>query len=466
MPDNVTYGQITGRFTSIVADGSDPDNLPDAVPLSKLSVIISSSVSPPMLYDVLADPPQQISLDAFKATTNADGDLALSSTGPAGIWVPASDNPNMGVTYPWTYTVTVSGAPLKNSYSYTFVLPTGGTVDLATVTQITAQPSTAIQQWQAAVDQTQANVATVQEIVGTLDLSQYVKTINGVAPDSDGNVVVTGGSGGVTTVNGDTGAVTVDVSNIPGATTVGRQLMAAANQAAGRAAIQAGTSSVVVGTASGQAADAQVVTDALATKADLDTNGIVKASQLPSYIDNVQEYADRASFPAAGIDSVIYVALDTNYQWRWGGSSYIQLTASPGTTDAVPEGSTNLYFTDARAQAALATQLALKVSTSRKVAGHDLTTDVTLAKGDVGLSNVDNTSDLAKPISTATQAALDAQPQYLFWNGAAWDTGRAAASIWIFYSVGKSDAATPDGGTHEATWIPDKDSPIWATLGA
>jgi hypothetical protein len=32
---------------------------------------------------------------------------------------------------------------------------------------------------------------------------------------------------------------------------------------------------------------------------------------------------------------------------------------------------------------------------------------VTLAKGDVGLSNVDNTSDANKPISTATQAALD-----------------------------------------------------------
>lgn len=34
---------------------------------------------------------------------------------------------------------------------------------------------------------------------------------------------------------------------------------------------------------------------------------------------------------------------------------------------------------------------------------------VTLVKGDVGLGNVDNTSDLNKPISTATQAALDAK---------------------------------------------------------
>ena len=34
-------------------------------------------------------------------------------------------------------------------------------------------------------------------------------------------------------------------------------------------------------------------------------------------------------------------------------------------------------------------------------------TDLALVKGDVGLGNVDNTSDLNKPISTATQTALD-----------------------------------------------------------
>jgi hypothetical protein len=36
-----------------------------------------------------------------------------------------------------------------------------------------------------------------------------------------------------------------------------------------------------------------------------------------------------------------------------------------------------------------------------------LKTDLALSKSDVGLGNVDNTSDLSKPISTATQSALD-----------------------------------------------------------
>lgn len=46
-----------------------------------------------------------------------------------------------------------------------------------------------------------------------------------------------------------------------------------------------------------------------------------------------------------------------------------------------------------------------QVNTVTSVAGK--TGAVTLAKGDVGLSNVDNTSDAAKPISTATQTALN-----------------------------------------------------------
>jgi hypothetical protein len=64
----------------------------------------------------------------------------------------------------------------------------------------------------------------------------------------------------------------------------------------------------------------------------------------------------------------------------------------------------------------LVTDLAAKVPTTRTLAGLDLSanrsssdikTALSLAKGDVGLGNVDNTSDANKPISTATQTALD-----------------------------------------------------------
>lgn len=48
-----------------------------------------------------------------------------------------------------------------------------------------------------------------------------------------------------------------------------------------------------------------------------------------------------------------------------------------------------------------------RVPITRTVAGHALSADVTLAKGDVGLGNVDNTADADKPVSTAQQTALN-----------------------------------------------------------
>lgn len=130
--------------------------------------------------------------------------------------------------------------------------------------------------------------------------------------------------------------------------------------------------------------------------ASLDGTGKVPATQLPAYVDDVLEYANLAAFPATGSTGLIYVADDTNKTYRWGGSSYIEISPSPGSTDAVAEGVTNLYYTNTRAAAAAPVQ---------SVAGK--TGAVVLAKSDVGLSNVDNTSDMNKPVSTA-QAAADA----------------------------------------------------------
>ena len=89
----------------------------------------------------------------------------------------------------------------------------------------------------------------------------------------------------------------------------------------------------------------------------LDAGGQVPAGNLPSYIDDVLEFANLAAFPGAGETGKIYVAIDTLKQYRWSGSAYTELTASPGTTDNVPEGATNKYFTDARTRAAIATGL-------------------------------------------------------------------------------------------------------------
>lgn len=78
--------------------------------------------------------------------------------------------------------------------------------------------------------------------------------------------------------------------------------------------------------------------------------------------------------------------------------SYSDLSGRPTSTDQLPEGTTNLYFTMTRAGSAAPVQ---------SVAGK--TGAVTVTSSDVGLGNVNNTSDANKPISTAAQAALDAR---------------------------------------------------------
>ena len=62
--------------------------------------------------------------------------------------------------------------------------------------------------------------------------------------------------------------------------------------------------------------------------AELDANGRVPSSQLPSYVDDVLEYADLAHFPATGETGKIYIADDTNKTYRWSGSGYAEISES------------------------------------------------------------------------------------------------------------------------------------------
>ncbi|SHN66071.1 hypothetical protein [Desulfitobacterium chlororespirans] len=62
--------------------------------------------------------------------------------------------------------------------------------------------------------------------------------------------------------------------------------------------------------------------------AELDASGKVPASQLPSYVDDVLEYANQAAFPSTGETGKIYIAIDTNQTYRWGGTGYVEISAS------------------------------------------------------------------------------------------------------------------------------------------
>jgi hypothetical protein len=119
--------------------------------------------------------------------------------------------------------------------------------------------------------------------------------------------------------------------------------------------------------------------------------GKIPASLLPSFVDDVLEFASLADFPATGESGKIYIALDKNKTYRWGGSTYVVISQSI----ALGETSSTAHRGDHGKAAYEHSQ----------ATGNPHGT----GKGDIGLGNVDNTKDIDKPISTATQAAIDAK---------------------------------------------------------
>lgn len=57
-------------------------------------------------------------------------------------------------------------------------------------------------------------------------------------------------------------------------------------------------------------------------------SGTIPTTNLPSYVDDVVEYANLQAFPPTGESGKIYVALDTNLTYRWGGSNYVEISPS------------------------------------------------------------------------------------------------------------------------------------------
>jgi hypothetical protein len=107
--------------------------------------------------------------------------------------------------------------------------------------------------------------------------------------------------------------------------------------------------------------------------AELDGSGKVPSSQLPAYVDDVEEYSSLSAFPVTGEAGKIYLAQDTNLTYRWGGSSYVEISPSL----ALGETSSSAYRGDRG-------KIAYDHSQLTSGNPHNVT------KSDVGLSNVVN----------------------------------------------------------------------------
>ncbi|QQV89928.1 tail protein [Cellulophaga phage Calle_3] len=69
--------------------------------------------------------------------------------------------------------------------------------------------------------------------------------------------------------------------------------------------------------------------------APLNASGLIDSGYLPSFVDDVLEFNDYASFPVTGEVGKIYIDLYENNLYRWGGSNYIPV----GGTEAINWGS-------------------------------------------------------------------------------------------------------------------------------
>lgn len=199
--------------------------------------------------------------------------------------------------------------------------------------------------------------------------------------------------------------------------------------------------------------------------ASLNESGIIPSAQLPSYVDDVIEVDTFSNLPGTGESGKIYIVQDTNLTYRWSGTDYVEIskslalgetssTAYPGdkgkaTTDKLnripnklitdtvnvnqsateavlsftyykqneqQSGRNTLTITSATTSQAglMSSSDKTKLDGLKDQAGITLETHINnksnpheVTKDQVGLGNVDNTSDANKPISNATQTALN-----------------------------------------------------------
>ena len=184
--------------------------------------------------------------------------------------------------------------------------------------------------------------------------------------------------------------------------------------------------------------------------ASLGSDGKIPASQLPSYVDDVIEAANKAALPKTGESGKIYVTLDDNKTYRWSGTTYVEISAS------IVIGTTTGTAYDGALGAALATTVSthtgnadIHVTTSNKAAWN--------AKYDKPSGGIPKT-DLASAVQTSLGKADSAvQPAAIAnmesttnkvtsWSATTSDTKYPSEKLVKTSLDGKSDT----GHTHSA----------------
>lgn len=199
------------------------------------------------------------------------------------------------------------------------------------------------------------------------------------------------------------------------------------------------------------------------TPAALGNDGKVLASQLPSFVDDVLEYANKASFPVTGETGKIYVALDTNLTYRWSGSAYVEISASLAlgeTADTAYRGDRGkAAYTHAVTNKGSAFNSGFyKVTTNSE--GH-VTAATAVAKSDItalGIPGSDTTYSLTQNTSdghkiTLTPSSGTAQTVTIPDNDTKNTAGSTDSSSKLFIIGATSQAANPQTYSQDTAYV-------------
>ena len=268
----------------------------------------------------------------------------------------------------------------------TWVVPTDTTYALLTQALAESGTATTANTISAKVlkDAIQYHAPTVTDIVGnagTATKLQTPRTINGISFDGSQDILLP--------VSGDYSLPTASASVLGGikvgsgltisnsVLSVGTLNQSTTGNAATTSKLQTARTISLTGNVTGSTSFDGSANVSLTTSitglgaangiATLDSKGQVPSTQLPSFVDDVLEYLNVAAFPATGETGKIYVETTGNITYRWSGTAYVKITSGEVASVA---GKTGV---------------------------------VTLTKSDVGLANVDNTTDSTKNVASATK---------------------------------------------------------------
>lgn len=178
----------------------------------------------------------------------------------------------------------------------------------------------------------------------------------------------------------------------------------------------------------------------------------ISSTYLPGYVDDVIEVANYAALPEAGEQGKIYITLDTNHEYRWSGSLYVDLTTSIS------------FASQAEAEAGaentkVMTSLRVLQSVIYQMANYVFSGLTTTAKTIIGAINELNSTTGATLTPSAISLAKKSGTSYTTYQQTgvlslvATDTTAVTGGVAEFKIIKTADAITVMYGTTDITTI-------------